>query len=243
MTSVRRTRNNAIWSRLSDRAWFSLFVFMAVGATAGLFWLPSDYSRSIPALNALLSIGTSGVVAFLFYYVVSVRLERRRSRVIREGNLSAYRVAKHNIAVAVLAASQRGGRDDLSVDTDTIDQCLTVSGFRQLFEGGREATEGFYAFQNQMHEQTYEFSEILLNLKVIESAAERLVLSGMILDEKVYKRLVSLSHIIRRIESNGPGYDESKRLSQFIWEMFAGWNWVDGQLDHDPIEHAFAAAA
>ena len=90
-----------------------------------------------------------------------------------------------------------------------------------------------------MSHHTFEFSEIIFNLKIIDSAAERLLVSGIDLEEGAYERLISLSHIIRRIEANGAGYDESKRLCQFIWEMFAGWNWADGQLDYDPVEKAF----
>lgn len=119
---------------------------------------------------------------------------------------------------------------------------MSIKGFREMFEGGSESDEGFYAFQNQMHHETYEFSQIILNLKIVEAAAERLMASGVVLDEDVYKRPVSVSHVIRRIENSGAGYDESKPLSRRIWEMFAGWNWADGQLDCDPIERAFLKA-
>lgn len=242
MNSIRKPPRRLAADTWLDGLWFGFFLFLSIFAIAGLILAPAEDLRADPFLNALLSIGTGGVVSFVFYFVVSNRTERRRRRVVREGNLSAYRVAKHNIAVAILSASQQGGRKDIDVDTDTVDKCLTISGFRALFEGGREADEGFYAFQNEMHNETPEFAEIVLNLRIIETAAERLVLSGVVPDEDVYKRLVSLSHVIRRIESNGAGYDESKRLCQFIWEMFGGWNWRDGQLDRDPIEEAFANA-
>ena len=141
--------------------------------------------------------------------------------------------------IEFLHASQRGGRKDISTDSATINKGLSVQGFREIIGEGSEGDEGFYAFENQMSHHTFEFSEIIFNLKIIDSAAERLLVSGIDLEEGAYERLISLSHIIRRIEANGAGYDESKRLCQFIWEMFAGWNWADGQLDYDPVEKAF----
>jgi hypothetical protein len=32
------------------------------------------------------------------------------------------------------------------------------------------------------------------------------------------------------------GYDESKPLCRFIWEVYAGWNRIEGDIGHDPIQ-------
>jgi hypothetical protein len=194
-----------------------------------------------PAFNAALSIGTSGIVAFTFYYVVDERLERRRLLLVRQGALRAYRDAKHNIAIAIIHASNKGGRHDLAADLDTIDKVLTTAGFKELFENGREADEGFYAFQNQMSDRTPEFDEILFNLKSMARAFERLVDAGGFDDDKSYDLFVRLDSVIRRIEHNGAGYDESKLLCRFIWEVFAGWHLIDGYLGYDRIEQALEA--
>ena len=39
-----------------------------------------------------------------------------------------------------------------------------------------------------------------------------------------------------RIRSNGAGYDESKQLCSFIWEIFAGWDPIDGYVQHDEVQ-------
>ena len=127
-------------------------------------------------------------------------------------------------------ASQKGGRSDLQADSRTIDMAVTVQGFRSFFEGGREGHEGYYAFQNEMTSRTSEYDEIVFNLQVLVRATERLVDNGTVDDERTYDLFVRLGTTVERIERNGPGYDESKLLCSFIWEIFAGWNFVDGDL-------------
>lgn len=237
----------SLWSRINATTrrrwheWTALFLFAALSAYALLAPLLSPSLADLkyaPAFNAALSIGTSGVVSFIFYYVVNERLERRRGELVRRGALRAYRDAKRNIAIAVLHASEKGGRHDLSADTDTIEAALTPAGFRALIGNGREANEGFYAFQNQMSEETPEFDEIIFNLRLMSRAFDRLIDAGSIGDEATYNQFVRLYALVHRIENNGAGYDESKRLCSFIWEVFAGWSMIDGYLDHDPVERA-----
>ncbi len=105
-----------------------------------------------------------------------------------------------------------------------------------MFKDGRESNEGYYAFQNEMSSRTPEYDEIVFNLNVIARAAERLIDRSAVEDRRTYEFFVRLSTLVERIERNGPGYDESKPLCRFIWEIFAGWNIIDGDVGYDPIE-------
>lgn len=221
--------------------WAALLIFglLTLGSLFALSSLPSEEAaRYSPALNVALAIGTSGVVAFTFYYVVSDRLEARRRDLVRQGSLRSYRNAKRDIALAVIQASRKGGRNDLVSDRETIERVLTMKGFKELFDGGCEAHEGFYAFQNQMSDPTPEYDEIVLNLQIIGRAVDRLIDANLLGDPESYNFLVRLDAMLRRIERNGAGYDESKLLCSFIWQIFAGWNFIEGDLGYDPIERA-----
>lgn len=225
--------------------WTSLlcFALLTSGSLAALSVSPTDQvSRYAPALNVALAIGTSGIVAFIFYYVVSERIEVRRRDLVKQVALRSYRNAKHDIALAVIQASRKGGRTDLIADHSTIERVLTVDGFRALFDGGREADEGFYAFQNQMSDPTPEYDEIVLNLQIIGRAVDRLIDANLIDNPEAYNSLVRFDATLRRIERNGAGYDESKLLCSFIWQIFTGWNFIDGNLGYDPIERAIRNA-
>ena len=109
-----------------------------------------------------------------------------------------------------------------------------------MFEDGSQADEGFYAFQHEMSYRTPEYEEIVFNLKIISRALERIVDSHRLDDVQTYNFFVRSSAFIARIERYGAGYDESKPLCSLIWEMFAGWNFIDGKLGYDPIERAIS---
>ncbi|HEY1753649.1 MAG TPA: hypothetical protein VGG29_20500 [Caulobacteraceae bacterium] len=225
--------------RWPDVAGIAFFAVLTAGSLLLSLANPSLATGKFAAMtNAALAIGTGGIVSFLFYYLVNERLERRRRKLLRDGVKATYLDAKRNIALAVIQASQRGGRKDLQANVDTVERCLTPEGFKSLFKGGREADEGFYAFENEMSSQTSEYEEIVFNLKIMGRAAERLADSSVVDDQHTHLVLVRLSTLVDRIERNGSGYDESKLLCGFIWQIFAGWNIIDGDLGHDPIEHA-----
>lgn len=234
------------WIRRRGLEIGAIAFFLAFSAVALILPLVNPAfasARHAAAFNAALSIGTGGLTSFLFYYLVSERLEARRRNMSRDVLASTYREAKRHIAAAIVQASRLGGRSDLVGNLETIEKMLTPEGFKSLFEGGREATEGYYAFQNQMSQRTYEYDEIEFNLKVIARAAERLIDSGVVDDQSTYEFFVRLSTLVARIEKAGPGYDESKPLCAFLWEIFAGWNFVDGNLGYDPVERAIQRLA
>lgn len=224
------------WLEWVVLAFFAILAAAAI-ATPMICPILAD-SKYNPAFNAALSIGTSGVVAFVFYYAVNERLEKRKRKLVREATLRAYQDAKHNIARAIIFSSRKGGRHDLVANTETIEKILTVTGFKELFAQGSESDEGFYAFENQMSDHTSEYDEIVFNLKIMGRAFNRLIDTNHFEDRNSYDFFVRLDALVSRIERNGPGYEESKPLCKLIWEIFAGWNLIKGNIGYDPIERA-----
>jgi hypothetical protein len=218
---------------------FALFLALAAASLILPLISPAlGSTKYAPAFNAALSIGTGGLVSFAFYYLVNQRLEHRRRKLLRDSLRRTYHNAKHDIVLAVILASRKGGRSDLVANSETINKALTISGFRSLFAAGHEADEGFYAFENQMSDKTYEFDEIVFNLKTIARAASRLIDVSPGDDPRTYNFFIRLDIVVERILRNGPGYDESKLLCSFVWEILAGQNPLDGDLGYDPIERA-----
>ena len=215
---------------------FILLLFLAILLPVEVSTLSaSGYAGSF---NAAVSIATGGIVSFLFYFVVNERGDARRRHLLLQSAAMSYAAAKKNILVSVILASYKGGRFDLVATSTVIDGAMTPDGFKAIFEGGREADEGFYAFENQMSEATPEFDEILFNFRQISRAADRLVDGVATIHPKSYQYFMGISTAIARAERNGAGYDESKLLCTMVWEMFTGWSPVIGELGGDPFELA-----
>jgi hypothetical protein len=117
------------------------------------------------------AVGTNllagGLVSFLFYFLVVHLPEKRKKAVIKTNLLRMYRNIKEDILWAVVHASIKGGRGDLEPDYKTIEKLMSPEGFKDTFKDGREADEGFYAFENQMSDDTPEFRQIVMNLQTL----------------------------------------------------------------------------
>jgi hypothetical protein len=66
----------------------------------------------------------------------------------------------------------KGGRSDLVGDPDFIEELMSTEKFKAVFSEGRQADEGFYAFENQMSYDTPEFREIVLGLSLLAKQIE-----------------------------------------------------------------------
>ncbi len=222
-------------SRVST--WFICNV-LALGALLVLhFWTGIASQKWWPDSFAVLSnLLTGGLVSFLFYFLVVVVPERRRRSIVKANLLMLYKNIKEDMLVSVIQASIKGGRTDLSGFHEEIVELMSPEAFKEAFSHGREANEGFYAFENQMKYDTDEYRRIVLNLEMLAKQIEFLLHNYSIDDQELFNFFKRLEVVLRRLQTNGPGYDEAKPLCSFIWEIYAGWNWVDGYTGKDRVE-------
>lgn len=207
------------------------------------FWHYADRDKPwwwVDVFNVGASVATGLLVSFLVYWLVEVLPERRRRRLLKNNLRYIYRDLKRDILGEVVAASVKGGRHDLLLDMDSIDKLMEVKAFREAFDGGHEANEGFYAFENQMDERTPEFEEIILKLKMLSRQIAYTLQSYPFEDAKLFAFFKELEMTLLRLENTEPGYDSSKLLCAFIHQMFTGFSWIDGHRGHDVVEKMIA---
>lgn len=220
--------------------WFSLntlvfagLLFFHFSACPKPTWWPDAFSVAM-------NLAAGGIVSFFFYWLVVHLPEQRKRRIIKNSLSHLYRNIKKDILYQVVFASQRGGRDDLKADTETIERLMTPEGFRDAFDGGRNADEGFYAFENQMDDDTPEYRQIILNLEMLSRQVEFVLQNYTMDDDGVFSFFKRLELMLIALRRSPPGYDESKPLCRFVYEMFTGFNWVKGHQGCDPIEKMIA---
>jgi len=222
----------------SVRFWFAvnastllllLVVHFGVANLRALWWWADAFAISV-------SILSGGVISFLFYFLVVVVPERRKKSIIKSNLRRLYRDIKRDILWQIVFASIKGGRADLTTNVEEVDKLMGVENFKAAFSHGREADEGFYAFENQMSDETCEFREIVLNLQMLSKQIEFVLHNYAMDDQKAFDFFKRLELLLMRLQSMGAGYDESKPLCRFIWEMFTGFSWAEGYRGYDPIE-------
>ena len=186
--------------------------------------------------GVLVGILSGGIISFLFYFLVVFVPENRKKTIIKNYLSKAYREIKRDILWQIVFASIRGGRSDLTTNLDEVDKLMSIEAFKAAFEHGREADEGFYAFENQMSEDTNEFRKIILSFRVLSKQIEYVLHNYPIEDQKVFDFFNRLEAFLLRMQWLEPGYDESKALCRFIWEIFAGFRIIEGYRGYDLIE-------
>lgn len=232
----------AIGQRLlwSVRSWFGFNLAVFAALLIYNFSSGSKPSWWVDAFAVAVNIVAGGLVSFFFYWLVVYGPERRRRAVIKENLRRMYRNIKRGILYQVIFASIKGGRHDLQADTDTIGKLMTPEGFKAAFDGGQEANEGFYAFANQMTEETIEYRQIILELEMLAKQIEFVLHSYTLDDERVFGFFKRLELMLLTLQRSQPGYDESKSLCRFIDEMFTGFNFFEGDRGYDIIEKMIA---
>lgn len=224
---------------ISIRFWFfvnavTLIMFLAIHFTFGL--VLKEYWWWADLFGVLANILTGGIISFLFYFLVVFIPESRKKTVIKNNLNKMYRITKKDILLQIIFASIKGGRNDLTTNDDEVDKLMNAEAFKATFAHGREANEGFYAFKNQMSEETNEFREIILNMQILYKQIEYVLHNYTIEDQNVFDFFKRLEAFLLMIQSLKPGYDESESLCNFIWEIFAGFNFIEGYRGYDIIE-------
>lgn len=218
--------------------WFTIvaisYVILTSHELLSLRFSEATWWNEFYSISSAFLIGA--LISFLFYFLVVFLPERKKRIVIKNNLQKLYKDIKQDILYQVIFASQKGGRQDLSADSETVDRLSTIEGFKEAFEGGQEADEGFYAFQNYISDDVPEYRAIILSLGILAKQIDFVLHNYPITDSNVFDFFKRLEIFLMRLESIGPGYEEEKPLSRLIWEIFAGWNWIEGDRGYDIVE-------
>lgn len=186
--------------------------------------------------NVLFNLLSGGLISFLFYFLVVFIPERRRARLLKENMLSVYRNIRRDVVISVVIASTKGGRSDLSTAYDEMTKLTDVRHFKEYFSEGREADEGFYAFENQMGDRTYEFDRILQDIKLLASQLSFFLNNYATNKGEEFSVIKRFEIHLLALADAQPGYEESKPLCGFIYQWLAGWDPISGYRSHDLIQ-------
>ena len=217
--------------------WFVVNVVALIALVVAHFALGLPSIKWWPDVFAIATnLLAGGLVSFLFYYLVVFLPEARKKSIIKANLQKIYKNIKMDMLWAIVHASIKGGRHDLTSSFDFVESLTSPAAFKKTFEGGREGDEGFYAFENQMNDETPEFRQIVQGLTMFSKQIEFALHNYSIEDQEVFDFFKRLELLLMSLQANGAGYDEFKPLCRFIWEVYAGWNRIEGDIGHDPIQ-------
>jgi hypothetical protein len=56
------------------------------------------------------------------------------------------------------------------------------------------------------------------------------------MDRDTFSFFKRLSQAVYKLKDSKPEYDDVKHLSGFLWEVFAGWSFIEGYRESDIVE-------
>ncbi|MCC2613494.1 hypothetical protein [Neorhizobium petrolearium] len=223
-----------------DNAFRSIFLWFCVNVAFCILliylrlFLPNEISNlSDDLFNIFFSFASGGLISFLFYFLVVFVPERRRSKILKENMISLYKSIRQDVVTSVVMASIKGGREDLTGQYDEIESLTDVREFKIRFSKGKKSNEGFYAFENQMMERTFEFESIIQDIKLLASQIEFFLHNYPIQNGELFCLLKRFEVRLLSLFDSQAGYDESEPLTAFIYQWLAGWDLVSGYRDRD----------
>ena len=116
------------WFVVNVIAFCTLIIVHFATNVSSLKWWPDAF-----AVGTNLFAG--GLVSFLFYYLVVHRPPDRKKSIIKANLLKMYRSIKEGILLEVVLASIKGGRCDLTTNSETIEKLMSPGGFKDAFKG------------------------------------------------------------------------------------------------------------
>lgn len=170
-----------------------------------------------------------GVLVSLFVYVLVARIPERNKRFRLKTNLRRqYSNLKEECIINFLFACNG------SASLDLVEQLKDREAFKLYFkEKVTPDQERWDAVLNGMDDQ--KVAAIVQELSIFRREVEFTLTAIDVDDPQVFAFLRQLARALHRSGDWSSGYDEIKAMSQFMWSMHTGWDWVRGYTGKDAI--------
>jgi hypothetical protein len=196
-----------------------------------IFWWSDVFS-------ILINIGSGIAVSFVFYYLVVYLPARRRRRLVKRNVLKMYRNIKRDMLLHILLVSARGGRTDAIDYTPEVEKLMDPGEFNKLFSGENPGINFIGAFENQIYQSECDYSEFNGRIKMLHRQVEYLLNFYDAFDDESLYFFLKTKNSLLSLEVLRRGYNESEKLSLFVSDVFAGWDYTNEYRGYDRIERA-----
>jgi hypothetical protein len=196
-------------------------------------WIDHVFQQFSTGNSIIFDLAVGFLVSLIFYLLVVWYPGRRRRNTIRHSLEERYRSFKEGVIDILLNAGDRGG--GVPYDADLVSRLLDLRAFRSFFkEPVSESQDRWHTVLNGLDESL--LRELLIELEMFLNEVTFVLSNVDIRDRDTFSFFKRLSEAVYRLRNCTSGYDEVKPLSQFLWELFAGWSFVEGYADKDIVK-------
>jgi hypothetical protein len=188
----------------------------------------STFPHAKASYKIFYDLGIGALVSLAFYILV-VRLPdyQRRQRLKRslEAHYNAFRTDCIEIMLLVADGSYVGGQTDALLEPDKFREY-----FKQQVQPGKERWDEFL---NKLDE--FYLRQLQTRMEIFRDELIFILNNTDIQKDEAFEFLKRLSAAVYSMKFVRLGDDELKPLSGFLWNVFAGWDWIEGYRKGDIV--------
>lgn len=189
----------------------------------------STWPNAAPGYKILYDLAVGTFVTLVFYFLV-VRLPDYRKRLrFKKLIVEQYRSFKISCISLML------GMADGSYSAGHPETLISQHEFKEYFQAQNHSGEDRWSkIANSLDE--YHVRQLLKAFEKFRDDIAFFLNNVDVPDDKPFEFLNRLSDVIFQVRDTTTDYDDIKSLCRFLWEMFAGWDWVGGYRKSDIIQ-------
>ena len=186
--------------------------------------------QKLPAGNAILfNLSVGFLVSVTFYLLVVWFPDSRRKNLIKKNLAEQYKSFKKDTIHILLSACP-------ICDRASLPENLTEQHeFRKYFkERISDSQERWSAVLDGLNDVL--LKDLLVEFEILLTEVTYVLNNVNIEDPDVFFFFKRLSQTVNKMKITTLEYDDIKQLSQFLWELFAGWSFIDGYREDDIVD-------
>lgn len=178
--------------------------------------------------SIIFSLSIGYIISGIFYLLVVWLPNWQRRRLIRENFEKQYFLFKEEAIKIFLSASDRG------YDSRFPSKLTDQKAFKDYFKKSVNGIRKWDVVHNELNDIL--LKDLLVELEIFMNEVAFILNNVLIDDQNVFSFFKRLSQAVYRLKNSTLGYDDKKRLLGFLWELFAGWSFIDGYRVDDIVK-------
>jgi hypothetical protein len=172
------------------------------------------------------------LISIWFYFLVVWLPEKKNKKRVKSHFISQYTEFKRHLIMHIVGACREPYKGDL------LSNLMEPQAFKDYFkEKVTVDQERWHVFLNNLDNDL--LADILNEFEAFKEATSYLLGNVQVDDDEVFAFLHRINTISITLKGVSIEDDSLKQLFRLLWEILAGFSWVDGYRDYDYFDSMF----
>lgn len=214
-------------------SFFCLFLVLKSSEEGLLFESTGLFFQQFKLGNEIVfNLSCGMLISIWFYFLVVWLPEKKNKRRVKSHFISQYTEFKRHLIMHIVGTCRAPYKDDL------LSSLMEPQVFKDYFKEKITADqERWHVFLNNLDKGL--LADILNEFEAFKEATSYLLGNVQVDDDEVFSFLHRINTISITLKGVSVEDDSLKQLSRLLWEILAGFSWVDGYRDYDYFDSMF----